>query len=231
MTRTALAALLFAFPSLAAADVNVRLAAGKLDVTARAPLSEVLDRIGRQTGMKVVYDGAPPRQLVATDLHGVSTAQAVRSLLEGQNINYAAAMDRSGQQVTTLMIVGAGARPGQSTAPVPTPAPAISTGYDPSDAEINGEDNPTGDLVVEDDGSMPADEEEAVEPEMEPESEEPAPEKGARPDAPAAAPGVWPQPRGQLGVFSPFPAPTPNSDADAEAPIEDPEPPNKLDEE
>ena len=48
------------------AEIDVRATAGgrvSLKVNA-APLSEVLDRLARQTGMKVVYDGAPPRALV-----------------------------------------------------------------------------------------------------------------------------------------------------------------------
>jgi len=49
-----------------AGEVDVRgTTAGRVSVHVNAaPLSEVLDRLARQTGMKVVYDGPPPRAVV-----------------------------------------------------------------------------------------------------------------------------------------------------------------------
>ena len=46
----------------------------------RARSSEVLDRLGRQIGMKVVYEGASPRQLVTLSLQGRSPAETVLGL-------------------------------------------------------------------------------------------------------------------------------------------------------
>ncbi len=109
----------------AAAEVTVRVtpagpgAASQVELTARAaPLSEVLDRLARQIGMKVVYEGAAPRQLVTLSLQGRSPADTVLGLLEGQGLNYALFADPSGAGVQTLLVAGA--------APSATPAAATS---------------------------------------------------------------------------------------------------------
>src|SRR5215470_19540100 len=99
-------ALLAALP-LSAAEVSVKAANGRLDVVATtAPLAEILDRISRQTGMKIVYEGAQPRQLVTVSLLGRSPAEAVNALLEGQGLNYALVADASGTSVQTLLMTG-----------------------------------------------------------------------------------------------------------------------------
>ena len=121
----ALLALLAARPG--AADTEVRKAAGdKLDVRATAaPLSEVLDRIARETGMKVTYDGAPPRARISVSLTGVTPAQAVLAVLEGQGLNYALRMDPRAVRIETLLMIagsGAGASvPASRSQPVPRP--------------------------------------------------------------------------------------------------------------
>ena len=77
-----------------AAQTEVRRVGDTLDVRATAaPVAEVLDRIARETGMKVTYDGAPPRARVSVTLTGVTPAQAVLRVLEGQGLNYALRMD------------------------------------------------------------------------------------------------------------------------------------------
>ena len=97
------------------AEVTVHAAAGRVDVTAKAaPLAEVLDRLARQTGMKVVYEGAAPRQLVSVSLLGRSPAEAVHDLLEGQGLNYALLGDSAGTGVQTLLMTG-------------TPAPVVAS--------------------------------------------------------------------------------------------------------
>ncbi len=101
----ALTALAFATPGLAAVDVHV--SGQSVDIQAsNAPLSEILDRLSRQTQMKVVYDGAPPRQTVTLDLRGRTVVEAVVAALEGQGVNYALAMDPSGTRVETLLVSG-----------------------------------------------------------------------------------------------------------------------------
>src|SRR5262245_9846339 len=99
--------LAVAFGSPLRAEVAVRAAGGRVDVTANAaPLADVLDRLARQTGMKVVYEGPAPRQLVTVSLLGRSPAEAVHDLLEGQGLNYALVGDSSGMGVQTLLMTG-----------------------------------------------------------------------------------------------------------------------------
>ena len=120
-TRIALTAALLLAASLGRADTEVRRSGDKVEVhAAAAPLTEVLDRLARQTGMKVVYDGPQPRARVRLDLPPVTPLQAVLSILEGQGLNYALRMDASGTRIETLLLVAGGA----SGAPVPAgPAP------------------------------------------------------------------------------------------------------------
>src|SRR6185436_8005682 len=124
----ALLALLAARPG--APDTEVRKAGEKLDVRANgAPVSEVLDRIARETGMKVTYDGAPPRARITVTLTGVTPAQAVLAVLEGQGLNYALRMDPKAVRIETLLMV-AGSGSGAST-----PAPRAQAGPRPIDRE------------------------------------------------------------------------------------------------
>jgi hypothetical protein len=107
-------------------DTEVRKAGDKLDVRATAaPVSEVLDRIARETGMKVTYDGAPPRARVTVSLTGVTPAQAVLAVLEGQGLNYALRMDPKAVRIETLlMVAGSGAGASVPAArPQPGPRP------------------------------------------------------------------------------------------------------------
>ena len=133
---SALALLLALAPGLRA-EVTVRLAGGRVDIVANtAPLSEVLDRLARQTGMKVVYDGPAPRQLVTVSLLGRVPAEAVHDLLAGQGLNYAFVSDATGTGVQTLLMTGsAGPARSASTAPVGPrrPAPPPMSGADAMD--------------------------------------------------------------------------------------------------
>ena len=122
--------------ALGAAQTEVRRAGDKLDVRATAAaVSEVLDRIARETGMKVSYDGAPPRARISMNLTGVTPAHAVLSVLEGQGLNYALRLDPSGAKVETLLLVSGGT----STAAAPQPAPRaprpIEREPEPAEAE------------------------------------------------------------------------------------------------
>lgn len=92
----------------AAAEVTVRVSGAHVDLTATAaPLADVLERLGRQTGMKVVYEGPAPRQLVTLSLHGRTPAETVLSLLEGLGVNFALVSDPTGARVQTLVVAGA----------------------------------------------------------------------------------------------------------------------------
>jgi hypothetical protein len=97
-------------PGLGRAAVEVRVAGQAVDVLAsNAPLTEVLDRLSRQTQMKVVYEGTPPRQTVSLDLRGRTPVEAVVAALEGQGVNYAMSMDETGTRVQTLLVTGTAA--------------------------------------------------------------------------------------------------------------------------
>ena len=151
----------------AAAEVTVRVvpASGAMpshvEVTARAaPLAEVLDRLGRQIGMKVVYEGASPRQLVTLSLQGRSPAETVLALLEGQGVNFALVSDAAGVEVKTLLVAGlaptagslAAAGPSRSTpsspfrrplSPPPGSGPDTMEEEDPEYLEDEAFDDPT----------------------------------------------------------------------------------------
>lgn len=106
----------------AAAEVAVRVSGVQVDLTATAaPLADVLEGLAHQTGMKVVYEGSAPRQLVTLSLHGRTPAETVLALFEGLGINYALVADATGARVQTLVVAGAAAAsPSSSSAPTAT---------------------------------------------------------------------------------------------------------------
>jgi hypothetical protein len=134
----------------ARAEVDVQLKGGKVDLRATAaPLTEVLDRLSRATGMKVVQQGATPSMLLSLHLQDRTPAEAVFGVLEGLGLNYALVLDAAGQKIDTLVLAGAaGAKmattsvPAASAAPAPPPryvprpeAPPPGSGPDASDDE------------------------------------------------------------------------------------------------
>src|SRR5512135_886448 len=121
--RLAAASLLVALLAApASAEVVVRIAGGRVDLTTTAaPLADVLDRLARQTGMKVVYEGPAPRQLVTVSIHGRTPAETILAVFEGLGLNYAMVGDATGAGVQTLMVAGAaGATAASGTAPTTT---------------------------------------------------------------------------------------------------------------
>jgi hypothetical protein len=107
MRKAVAFALLSLVADVAFAEVAVRVSAGRVDLTATAaPLADVLDRLARQTGMKVVYEGPAPRQLVTVSLHGRTPAETILAVFEGLGLNYAMLADASGAGVQTLMVAG-----------------------------------------------------------------------------------------------------------------------------
>jgi hypothetical protein len=108
MRRHLGAALLTVVAPAALAEVRVQQAGELLSVQAQAaPVSEVLDRLSRHTGMQVVYEGVPPRVPVTLSIERRSVAEAVFSVLEGLGLNYALRLDESGGRVLTLVMAGA----------------------------------------------------------------------------------------------------------------------------
>jgi hypothetical protein len=119
-----LVGFLLALAPPAPAEVTVRVGPdGRVDVKATtAPLPEVLDRFSRQTGMKVIYEGPPPRPLLNLTLEGRTPAQAVLEILEGLGLNYAVVMDATATRVDTLLMAGGAS----GVIPSPPPAPRAS---------------------------------------------------------------------------------------------------------
>ncbi len=120
IARLALPALLVlstgARPS--AGDVRVSVSGAGLELRATAaPVSEVLERLAKQTGMKLVYDGPAPRQLVTVAVSGRSTADTVLAVLEGLGVNFALASAPSGTQ--TLLVMGSISPASSSSSPDP----------------------------------------------------------------------------------------------------------------
>jgi hypothetical protein len=124
-----LLAVLLAPAVAGAADVQVRPHGDLVDVVATAaPLADVLARLTQLTGMKVVYDGAPPRNVVTATLPQRTPVEAVLALFEGLGINYALKTDAGGVKVDTLIVTGASsgttsARPAANAASSSNTAP------------------------------------------------------------------------------------------------------------
>ena len=143
-----------------ASDVSVRLTDGRVDLSANAaPIADVLDRLSKQTGMKVVYEGPAPRQLVTLSLHGRSPAEAVLGLLEGQGLNYILIGDATGDRVQTLMMAGSApttSRPtasGSSGSRTTSPPPA--SGPDADEPVEEPEEEPEPAQVVQPPNGIP----------------------------------------------------------------------------
>ena len=120
------AGLMALLPFVAHAEVEVKSSNGRLDLRATAaPVSEILDRLAKQTGMKVTYD-APVRQPVTVTLLGRTPAEAVLGVLDGLGLNYALRMDLAGTRVEALMIYGSAAV-AAAGAPMPPPTPNAPT--------------------------------------------------------------------------------------------------------
>ncbi len=228
----AAAVLLLPLATASAAEVSVQARGERVDLSATAaPLAEVLDRLGRQVGMKVVYEGPTPRQLVTVTLKDRTPAETVLSLLEGQGINYALLADESGAGVKTLLVAGA-APPTSAAAPSrpPTQPAALRRPFGPPMA--NGEPVDSFDPDQEDAPDATTDNPgEGVGP---PATNDPA----ARPaqvlpgqqagQAPAATPSTAPPPVQQYSAspFTPQPpsAPPPFGSVPGAAPMPAPTP-------
>jgi hypothetical protein len=134
-----LAAVLMAGAPTGRAEVRVRLSGNRVDLEAtNAPLSEILAALAEKTGMKVVYDGQPPRTPLTTTLASRAQPEAVLALFEGLGLNFALSLDPTGARVETLLVVAAsGARaataPARGAAPVARPTPP------PEDPATEGE--------------------------------------------------------------------------------------------
>lgn len=119
MRSVAAAFLAFGLAGAApAADVQLKVRNGQMAIEAvNVSLRDVIDRVASRTGMRVIYDGNPPEQLVKVSLTERSTADAVVGILEGRGINFALILKPGGTQVQTLLV---------STVKPPPRAPVMS---------------------------------------------------------------------------------------------------------
>ncbi len=131
------------------AEVTVLTESDRVSLRAvAAPLNAVLDQLARKTGMKVVYEGGPPRQPVTLTVEGRTATEAVLAVLEGQGVNFGLRADESGKHVVSLIVAGqapAGAvttgaaaapqKPGPVSAPVPVPEEEYEK-EEPPDEEV-----------------------------------------------------------------------------------------------
>jgi len=180
-----------------AGEVDVRTTAdGRVSLTVTsAPLSDVLDRLARQTGMKVVYDGAPPRALVrGRQVVDATPADAVADVLEGLGVSYALRLDATGAKVDTLLVLGA---PKGTAAPRP-PVPPV---------RMPGVANVPAPLPEDADDEVPT--ERAEDPAVDQHSGRGEDREGRRPGSPIN-PTVPRFPTGPIGPLTmPTPAPSP----------------------
>jgi hypothetical protein len=112
MKSAGIAALLWIVARPLGAELTVRANADGVGVEARAaPLSSVLDALARRTGMKIVYDGPAPAQLVTVSLSRPSLRDVVYEVLEAQGVGYGLAGDA---KTVTILVVVASAASAQS---------------------------------------------------------------------------------------------------------------------
>lgn len=85
------------------------------------PLADVLDRIARETGMKVLYDGAPPRKPVTLSLTRRNSVDMVNAVLQEAGVNYAVVLDPSRTRIARLLVTTAAPPPKRRLAAAPAP--------------------------------------------------------------------------------------------------------------
>jgi hypothetical protein len=104
----------------AGGEVVIQLRGSTVDVRARqVSLHEILDALSARTGMKVVYERDPPRDIVDLELTEATVETAVSRLLCGHGLSYAMRMDQTGANVETLLLLPRGTRPKAALAPPP----------------------------------------------------------------------------------------------------------------
>jgi hypothetical protein len=118
------------------ADVFIRAADGRVDITANAsPLRAVLDAFAKQTGAVVTYEGRPHERIVTVNIVGRAGVGAVTELLEGTGLNYILRSDTAGTGVEALHILETASGDGPSSRMT---MPAAAGGGHPSAREAEG---------------------------------------------------------------------------------------------
>ncbi len=102
-----------ALPPAGSLEVDAR--AGHVTLRAnRVPLSRILDRLARETGMKVTYESSPPSLPVTATLDHLEPRDAITRLMEGLGVPYVFRTDVSGRRVETLIVSDSGPAGAQS---------------------------------------------------------------------------------------------------------------------
>jgi hypothetical protein len=116
--------LLLALPGRPA-DIDVQARGGRFTVKARAaPLVDVLERLSRETGLEVVFDGRRPTERVTVEIDQLPEAEALTRLFEGTGVDYAFQTDPTGRRVKMLVVCGSS---GSDATAARRPAPARGT--------------------------------------------------------------------------------------------------------
>lgn len=109
--------------------IEVRLEQDAVDIrTNGAPLASVLERIKQATGVDLVFEGPPPRQLIRAQLRRPTIAMAIMDLMQGQNLSYAMQLDETGRKPLKLIVftnvsraAPSSSRPARSQRAMPEP--------------------------------------------------------------------------------------------------------------
>ncbi len=128
----------------AAAAVNVSASGWRVTIEARqASLSEVLRQMARVTGMQLEFVGPPPGTLVTLSLVDEPLAGAVARVLEGAGVDFAMSLDRTGERVVSLLLLGRAAVAASRPAPPrPVIRPLDTSGLEPELEEPDDETVP-----------------------------------------------------------------------------------------
>jgi hypothetical protein len=139
-----------------ASVAEVKVTGGRVSIRATAvPISQVLDRLSRTTGMKVVYEGAPPTDRLTAAIDAGSETEALSRLLEGLGLTYAFKLDSSGRHVVTLFVTSGSSRRAASSSAPSRPSPSRMTQLSTEDYDINGMPSEEEDPIPEDAAPIP----------------------------------------------------------------------------
>jgi hypothetical protein len=183
----------------AAADSTVTVLPTGVTVVATAtPVSELLDGLARQTGMKVQYEGAVPRTLVTTRIERATPAEAVLAVLEGLGLGYALRLDPTGRRVESLLMMGSSSSSGpvasRQSAPPPPPIPVQMNPEPP----VLPDDVAFEEMLEPEEAGQPPQAPEPTKPEANPQAAQPvqpgSPWPGYSPFAPPTPPPLTAQP-------------------------------------
>jgi hypothetical protein len=113
---------------------------GRIDLVAdAAPLADVLACLAETLGLRLEYQGRPPRQSVSASLRDQTPAVAVASLLEGLGVDYLLGLDPSRAKVDHLIVLDSSGGAVSSPGAAPPPgAPAERIAEPPPAGEAPG---------------------------------------------------------------------------------------------